>query len=184
LELALLLPLFLLLVFGVAELTQAYQQAITASAAVREGVRVAGALANGGGTLGCGGGQSPNRATVDPQIVAAIERVLTASGTNVNLPDVQEIRIYKSDANGNEVSANQWLYSAGAGTVVDGRALDFVPNSSGWPACSRVNTVPADSVGVSLRYTYRSRTPLRWLLPNLATIPIGDHGVMALNVSR
>jgi hypothetical protein len=183
-ELALVLPLFVLLVFGVAELSQAYQQAITVTASVREGIRVAGALANGGGTLGCGFGQSPNAATVDPQIVASIERVLAASGTNVNLSDVQAIRIYKSDANGNEVSANQWVYAAGSGPPVDGKPIDFTQSANAWPACSRVNTVPADSVGIRVSYTYRGRTPLRWLIPYLATIQINDRGVMALNVAR
>jgi hypothetical protein len=183
-ELALVLPLFLLLVFGVAELSQAYQQAITVTAAVREGIRVAGALSNGGGALGCGGGQSPNAATVDPQIVASMERVLAASGTNVNLPDVQSIRIYKSDANGNELAADQWVYAAASGPLVDGRPLDFIQNANAWPACSRVNTVPADSAGIRVVYTYRGRTPLRWLIPFLATIQINDRGVMALNVAR
>src|ERR1700694_4854645 len=70
-EMALLLPLMLLLVFGVAELTQAYSVAITISASTREGGRIAGALVNGGGTLGCGGGNSPHAATVDAQIMAA-----------------------------------------------------------------------------------------------------------------
>jgi hypothetical protein len=183
-ELALVLPLFMLLVFGVAELGQAYQQAITVTAAVREGARVAGAVANGGGPLGCGGGQSPNAATVDPQIVASVERVLAASGTNVSLPDIQGIRIYKSDTNGNEISADLWVYAAGSGPLVDGKALDFVQTGSGWPACSRVNTVPADSAGIRVSYTYRARTPLRWLIPSLSTIQISDRGVMALNVAR
>lgn len=185
-ELALLMPLMLLLVFGVAELTQAYSTAITIAASTREGARIAGALVNGGLPLGCGGGGSPNAATVDPQIIAAVERVLTASGTGTTLADVSEIRIYKSDANGNEVSGvvNQFTYLLNGGTVIDGQPLDFVPATNGWPACNRSNINPADPIGVSLRYTYRGRTPLRWLIPGLATIPILDHSVMDLNASR
>lgn len=185
-ELALLMPIMLLLIFGVAELTQAYSVGITVGASTREGARIAGAMANGGGTLGCGGTNSPNAATVDPQIIAAVERVLTASGTSMTLSDVNEIRIYKSDVNGNEVSGlvNRFTYSLNGGTTVDGQPLDFVAISSGWPACSRSNINPADPIGISLSYTYRGRTPLRWLIPAMATLPIVDHSVMDLNASR
>jgi hypothetical protein len=185
-ELALLMPIMLLLVFGVAELTFAYSTGITIGAATREGSRIAGALANGGLPLGCGGTNSPNAATVDPQIIAAVERVLTASGTGTTLADVSEIRIYKSDVDGNEVSGivNQFTYSSNNGAVVDGQPLDFVAATNGWPACNRSNVNPADPIGVSIRYSYRARTPLRWLIPGLATIPILDHSVMDLNASR
>lgn len=185
-EMALLVPVLMLLVFGVAELTQAYSQAVTIAASTREGVRIAGALVNGGGTLGCGGGQSPNAATVDPQIIAAIERVLTASGTHTPMSDVSEIRIYKSDSVGDEVSGvvNVFTYSLNGGPIVDGQATDFVAASTGWPACSRSNTVPADPVGVKISFTYRGRTPLRWMLPGLMTIPVKDHAVMDLNATR
>ena len=186
-ELALLMPLMLLLVFGVAELTFAYSTGITIGATTREGARIAGALANGGLPLGCGAPNSPNEASVDPQIIAAVERVLTASGTGVVLADVSEIRIYKSDVNGNEVATvvNVFTYTPNNdGPIVDGQPLDFLATTNGWPACSRSNVNPADPVGVSLRYTYRARTPLRWLIPGLATIPILDHSVMDLNASR
>lgn len=185
-ELALALPLLLLLVFGVAELTQAYSDALTIGASTREGARVAGALVNGGGTLGCSPGQSPNAATVDPQVVAAIERVLTASGTSLALSDVVEIRIYKSTSTGAEVAGavNQFSYSLNGGPIVDGQATDFVQQTNGWPACSRNNVIPADSAGVTVSYTYRGHTPLRFLAPGLATIPITDRMVMPLNASR
>lgn len=185
-ELALMLPIMLLLVFGVAELTQAFSVGITIGASTREGARIAGALANGGGPLGCGGSNSPNAATVDPQIVAAVERVLTASGTGMTLSDVGDIRIYKADANGNEVSGlvNRFTYSLNGGTTIDGQPLDFVAVSTGWGACNRSNVNPADPIGVSLTYTYRGRTPLRWLIPFLSTIPINDRSVMDLNASR
>jgi hypothetical protein len=185
-ELALLMPLMLLLVFGVAELTQAYSVAITIGASTREGARIAGALVNGGLPLGCGGTNSPNAASVDPQIIAAVERVLTASGTGTTLADVTEIRIYKSDVDGNEVPGvvNVFVYALNGGPVIDGQPLDFVATTNGWPACGRSNVNPADPIGVSLRYTYRGRTPLRWMIPALATIPILDHSVMDLNASR
>jgi Flp pilus assembly protein TadG len=185
-EFALVLPILLLLVMGVAELTQAYSDALTIGAASREGVRVAGALVNGGGALGCSAGQSPNASTVDPQIIAAVERVLTASGTSLALGDVSEIRIYKATTTGSEVSGsvNQFTYQLNGGPIVDGQQTDFIAQTNGWPACQRSNATPADSAGVAIRYTYRGRTPLRFLVPFLATIPIRDNTVMSLNATR
>ena len=64
-EFALILPpVLILLVFGLVELAGLMSDSITLASAAREGARVGGALANGGGTLGCGSGQSPNAATV------------------------------------------------------------------------------------------------------------------------
>ena len=185
-EFALLLPLLLLLVFGVVELATAYGEALTISAATREGARVGGALVNGGGTLGCGGGQSPNAANVDPLVVAAIERVLTASGTQIPLSAIAEIRIYKSTSTGAETAGlvNRWTYSLNGGPLIAGDRLDFVEQSNGWPACSRSNVSPADSAGVTVRYTYTARTPIGLLAPGLVTIGITDRTVMPLNASR
>src|SRR2546428_6442504 len=96
-ELALVLaPLLLIIVFGLVELAGLMSDAMTMSAASREGARIGGALVNGGGTLGCLSGQSPNAATVDPNIVAAVEHVLTGTRTKVNLPDANATRLWKA----------------------------------------------------------------------------------------
>ena len=64
-ELALLLaPLLFIIVFGLIELAGLMTDAMTMSAASREGARIGGALVNGGGALGCSSGQSPNAASV------------------------------------------------------------------------------------------------------------------------
>ena len=159
-ELALILPLVLVLVFGVVELATAINAAMTISAATREGARVAGALVNGGGTLGCAPGQSPNASTVDPLVVAAVERVLTGSGARITLVDVSAIRIYKATASGMETSgsANQWVYQANGGPAIAGQNLDFVEQSNLWPACGRNNTTPADSAGITVRLVDLSRS--------------------------
>jgi hypothetical protein len=79
-EFALLLaPLLVIIVFGLVELAFLMSDAMTMSTASREGARVGGALVNGGGTLGCAGGQSPNASSVDPNIVAAIEQAMAAA---------------------------------------------------------------------------------------------------------
>ncbi len=186
-ELALVLALVLLpLTMMLLEAGYLFSQAMTVNTATREGARVGGNLANGGGPLGCGGANSPNAATVDPQIVAAVERSLTASGALISLSDVTQIRIFKSTATGAEVagSVNVWGYSLNGGPTIDGQVLDFAVSSTGWNACSRLNTLPADSLGVRIAYTYRARTPLRYIFPGLATINIGDATVMTLNATQ
>jgi len=186
-ELALLLaPLLLVIVFGLIELAGLMTDAMTMSAASREGARLGGALVNGGGALGWSSGQSPNAATVDPYIVAAVERVLTGTGTRVALQDVNEIRLWKSTSSGSETSGlvNVWTYQLNGGPVIDGDNLDFVQQSQPWLPCTRNNVSPADSIGVTVSYTYRARTPLRFLMPVFNQFTITEHTVMSENVTR
>ena len=185
-ELALVAPLLLILVFGLIELASLLSDSMTMSAASREGARIGGALVNGGGTLGCASGQSPNAAVVDPNIVAAVERVLTGTGAWTTLSDVDEIRIWKATSTGTETSGlvNVWTYQLNGGPVVDGQALDFVQQSQPWQPCTRNNVTPADSIGVTVSYTYRARTPLRFLLPVFNQFTIRERTVMAQNAPR
>lgn len=192
----------MLLLLGMLEFGFLFDHHLTLEYATREGARVGAALANGGGALGCSTGQSPNAATVDQQIVAAVQRVITSPGSAVVPSRISEITIYKSDVNGNVTgtSSNKWIYSAtivagvpvGNGPSVDGRNLLFVPNgTTGWGACSRDNTSAApDSIGVSLKYDYLLVTPLSAAMgffgpgTGPTVIPIGDRTVMALNPGK
>lgn len=184
-EFALLLPpLMLILVFGMVEIGSAFSHNMTIASATREGARMASNLANGGGALGCGGGQSPNAATVDPRIVAATQKLFTGTGALVSIADVTEIRIFKSTATGGESGGLVNVWVPGVGPVIDGDTLNFVQQSVNWTACSRNNVVPADSIGVTVKYTYRARTPLRFFMPFLTTIPMIDRTVMTLNATR
>ena len=187
-EFALLLPpLMLILVFGMVEMGSAFSHNMTIASSTREGARMGSNLANGGGALGCGGGQSPNAATVDPRIVASVEKVLTGAGALVSLSDVTEIRLFQSTSTGaeNGTAVNIWRPSPGTGPVIDGLPLNFSQfGAAGWPACSRNNAMPADSIGVTVKYTYRARTPLRFFMPFLNTIPMVDKTVMTLNATR
>jgi len=186
-ELALILPaVMIFLIFGLVELGTLLSDDMTMASASREGARLGGALVNGGGTLGCSAGQSPNAATVDMNIVAAVERVLTGNGTRIKLSDVSQIRIWKATATGAETSGlvNVWNYQLNGGPTVDGQPLDFVQQSQPWQPCARNNVTPVDSIGVTVVYTYRAQTPLRFFMPYFNTIGIADHTVMALNVSR
>lgn len=187
-EFALMMPvLMLILVFGMVEMGSALSHNMTLASATREGARMGSNLANGGGALGCGGGQSPNAATVDPRIIAAVEKVITGTGALVSVADVTEIRIFQSTSTGaeNGTAFNKWVYTPGTGPIVDGSALDFSPSGpTGWAACARNNVAPADSLGITVKYTYRARTPLRFFMPFLNTIPMVDKTVMTLNATR
>lgn len=186
-EFALVLPVLLIvMVFGAVELGTVLSDAMTMSSASREGARVASALVNGGGALGCGAGQSPNAATVDPNVIAAVERVLIGNGTRIVLADVTQIRIAKATAAGAETAGqiNIWNYQLNGGPVVDGQQLDFVAASQPWTACSRNNVAPADSAVITVIYQYRGRTPLRLLVPMFSSFTMSDRTVMAMNANR
>jgi hypothetical protein len=195
-EFALVIPLILLMLIGLINFGFLFYSHMTLEYATREGARVASALANGGGTLGCGTGQSPNWATVDDHTIAAVQRVLVSAGITVRLDPsdpnrdgVEWIRIYRvNDAQGNGWNTannfNEWRYSAGGGPSVGGTNLDFREISENWRACARSNvtvgaaTLP-DVVGVAIRYRKVWNLPL---LGNfVGSVTTVDKTVMALN---
>jgi TadE-like protein len=184
----------MMLLLGMLEFGMVFDHHLSLEYATREGARIAAALANGGGTMGCGTGQSPNAANVDKQIVAAVQRVLKSPGSPIDASRVSEIRIFETTSSGaqNGSLANVWTYnmpSGGGGPTVDGVALDFSQSgAAGWSACSRDNGATPDSVGVSITYSYRLATPLAGIVgafgsPGSAQITITDKTVMALNPS-
>ena len=151
-EFAMVVTVMMLLLLGMLEFGFVFDHHLTIEYASREGARTGSALANGGGVVGCGTGQSPNAASVDKQIIAAVQRVLTSPGSPVVPSRVGTIKLYKATSTGaiSGSSVNTWVYSAGAGPVVDGKAIDFVQSGgTGWAACLRNNGTPADSIGVS-----------------------------------
>lgn len=190
-EFSMLVPVFLLLLLGMLEFGFAFDQNLTMEYATREGARVGSALANGGGKLGCGPGQSPNAASVDPQILAAVQRVLMSPSSRV-VPQVgMQVLIWKSDVNGarSPLTTNTWAYTgAGTGPVVDGQPIAFSLVTQNWTACSRTNggTGGPDSIGISLTNTYTFQTPLASLLrlfggASAGQLTMSDKTVMALN---
>ena len=189
-EFAVLVPMFMLLLMGMLEFGLAFSHHQTLQYATREGARAGSALSNGGGKLGCAAGQSPNKALVDPQIIAAVERVLTSDGSPVkdNLSRIPTIRIYLSNADGsqNGGNANVWSYNPGAGPIVDGKHLDYTQTSVAWDACNRNANPPAMALGVRLDYTYRMQTGLGAILgmfgqPGGGTLAMQDKTIMNIN---
>jgi hypothetical protein len=192
-EFAVILPVFLILLVGMLEFGFVFDHNISLGYASREGARVGSALANGGGALGCNPGQSPNAASVDPQIIAAVQRILTSPGSPIVVDRVQQIRIFRADTAGVQIgnNVNVWTYSAAGGPIIDGRRLDFRATSTNWLACSRRNdnnpgAGAPHSIGVALVYRYDLVTALGALM-RLAggtfagSLMMSDATVMALN---
>jgi len=186
-EFAMIVPVFMLLLLGMLEFGFVFDHTLTIQYASREGARVGSALANGGGKLGCDTGESPNWTTVDPLVIAAVTRVLTSPGSRVTVDAIPTIQIYEADPNGQELGpVNVWVYAPGAGPEVDGKKLDFKESSVGWRACERSNGNPADSIGVSLTYTYQFITPLGGILrffggTGWSSLTVSDRTVMSIN---
>jgi hypothetical protein len=172
------LPVLMLLLLTVLEFGLAFSHHVTMEYATREGARMGAALGAGTVTFNC--------SEVDDQIVAAVQRVLTASGSQVDIKQIEEIRIYKANANGDEAGfVNVWR--PGAGPNVDGVKLQFAFASGNWDACTRQNDGfhTTDSIGISLGYDYRYVTPLGNMLGLVGNpvLRMNDRTVMALNPS-
>ncbi len=176
-EYAVIVPVFFLILLGMLELGFAFSHHLTMEYATREGARTGAALAKGSDDFPC--------ANVDQQIIAAVQRVLTASGSQVNLNQIQSIRIFKAGANGQELGpVNVWVRGSTAAALPSTPAVGFQKSSpQSWSACSRNNAANPDSIGVSFRYTYDYITPLGALMGATGnpTIQMSDKTVMALN---
>lgn len=202
-EFSIVVPVTLLILFGMLEFGTMFDHTLTLGYGSREGVRLGAALVNGGGTLGCGGGQSPNAATVDGRIIAAVQRILAAPGSPIVVSRVSQIRIYKATSTGGETpgQVNVWTYSATGTATADG-TVNFAPfGAQPWTPCSRtfvwtvcgspppgLTQCPPDSIGVSVLYTYNFTTPLGKIVGFFGgawsgSTPISDRTVMAMNPS-
>ena len=194
-EFSLLVPLFMMLLFGMIEFGIAFTHELTIEYAVREGARAGAALSNGGGNLGCSTGQSVNWKSVDPLVIAAVERVLQSPGSQVVVARVSKIVIFKANPTpgaDDQGLHNTWLYSSGGGPIPQGTPdhLNFVdasyPDGDSWRACSRSNASPnIDSIGVSIVYTYQFQTPLATIFGffggGTPSLQVTDKTVMDLN---
>ena len=186
-EFAILLPVIMAMLLGMLEFGTAFNHQLTLGYAVREGARIGADLVNGGGTLGCNTGQSPNAANVDGVIIEAVDRVLSSSGSPVPESKITKIRIFQANGTGGDTLGldNDWIYSATQYTLPDGTLVNFKPGTTQtWGACNRSNVLghtasltptQIDSIGVSIAYTYQMTSPLGW------TLPMTDVTVMQFN---
>ncbi|MGH8916061.1 MAG: TadE/TadG family type IV pilus assembly protein [Acidimicrobiia bacterium] len=144
-EMAILLPILLLLVIGVFELGGAFKDYLTTSNAVREGTRILSAR-----------GTDPTADCV--AVVAAVSSMTTAT----NLDDLVSVEIFEADPDGDPEpgTTNTYTYSSGDPTICTSTA----PNCGSWnctiqqPPSSRSALVgpgvSPDLVGMKIIYTH------------------------------
>ncbi len=179
-EFAIGVPLLLVLLLGMVEFGFVFTHHIGLEYASREGARMGSALASGSASMPC--------AEVDNNVIAALQRVVTSPGSQINVGNISQIQIYSANASGDPVGSliNTWV--PGTGPTVDGVALQFHNTSTGWPACpigNRNNGASPDSIGVRLTYRYDFVTPLGNFIAAFGTsqLTMTDKTVMALNPS-
>lgn len=189
-EFSVLVPAFMLLLFGMLEFGFVFTHNLTLEYATREGARTGAALAEGNQNAAvC--------ATIDAQIVAAVERVLTSPGSPIDESQVTSIKIWQSTpassgTPGMPVDAAHtatWNYGTAGAPTVDGFQLHYhqTTGPASWLPCTRNNGASPDSIGVSLEYNYSMVTPLSAIArffgggASSGIIPMGDRTVMALN---
>jgi Flp pilus assembly protein TadG len=178
-EFGVIVPVFTMLLLGLLEFGMLFTHHITLEYATREGARTAASLGNGDG-------DAATCATIDPQIVAAVQRVLESHGSPIALSAISEISIFRADLDGGPIagSVNTWTYTgAQSGPTVEGQKLAFTQQTQAWMPCSRVTSPTAQSIGVSLQYHYKLLTPLSALGAAAGSqgVPMSDATIMALN---
>lgn len=179
-ELAIAIPVILILLLGMLEFGFAFSHHLTLEYATREGARMGAALANGTAEVDCN--LSPG-VDLDAYIIAAVQRVLLGAGGQIPITQVKEIHIYEADSVGAEGLTNKWV--PGAGPTVETVPLQFMRScATNWAPCSRTNTSGnVDSLGVSLIYDYQYITPLGKFMGMTGAVQlrISDRTIMALN---
>jgi TadE-like protein len=185
-EFTMILPILMTLVSGIAEFGIAFGTDMTLTQGTRGGARVGALLVDGGASgLGCSGVSGSD--SVDPQIIAAVQRSLESPGTGIVRANINWIHIFKADANGAETAGfvNTWLPNgvSDVGPTICGVSLDFhrAVATDPWPSTARQNALPVESIGVSINYKYKLFTPLSALtgLFGASQITMIDATVMA-----
>jgi Flp pilus assembly protein TadG len=184
-EFALILPVMLLLLLGLVEFGFVFANYQGLEYATREGARTASALANGQNGQN-GAPVATACTTIDDQVIAAVQRVITGTGSPLVLANVSQIRIFKyDDATTAPASSyvNVWTPASSGASIVDGTALKFKRTSGNWDACTRLNGLAPDSVGVDVSYSYTFATGLGAMLgwAGVTSLPMTDDTVMVLN---
>ena len=110
-EYAITVPVFLLILLGMMEFGFAFAHHLTMEYSTREGARTGAALANGSPPFACTSPDPDNE--VDNQIIAAVQRVLTGAGSQIDIDNVGVIRIFKAELDG--APAGQQLQPVGPG---------------------------------------------------------------------
>ncbi len=160
-EFALIIPLFLVMLIGIVEFSLAFNALLGTNYASREAALIAAEAGNGSGA--------------DCSILAAVERSITAPA-DPRL--ISEVRIYRSDQNGNAVSGAVNVYDRSGTTtctLADGSVVTVpyqIVGTAGYPSVARCNVLAGcggtqttvDQIGVQATYIYSWHTPLNGML--------------------
>ena len=157
-EFTLIIPIIMTMALAIAEFGVAFGTNMTMIEASREGARVGAVLVNGAKALGMASCPT-GAATVDPQIIFAVQRAIESPGSGINPAFIDWIHIYQADANGNPVPNTTNSWTVGTSTVC-GLPLHFVQGTVQWNASTRNSTLPVMSIGVAIEYRYQLFTPL------------------------
>jgi Flp pilus assembly protein TadG len=156
-EFALVFPFFIIILFGVIEFAFVFNASLSIEFATRDSALAA---AEAGNTPGA-----------DCSILKVVE---AAMGPPTDRNAITEVRIYKSDPNGNPVGPTNIYSRTGAATCP---GLPYHMNSGSYPDTGRCNvlagcllpngtkTTTVDTIGVQVTYVYKWKTPLASLLP-------------------
>jgi hypothetical protein len=183
-EFAVILPIFFFLLIAPIELGFMYMHHVGLEYATRAGARVGALLASGKSNSLTWPSVCP---TIDAQIIASVERTLVDVGSLVDLDHVNSIQIYKSTASGTPTAGkiNTWTYTGpDSGPLVEGQQLSFTgPVTPAWNACTRVNGITPDAIGVAISYSYQLASPLDRMYGVFGsdTVAMNDRTVMVLN---
>ena len=149
-EFALVLPVFLLLVFGLVE----FGLALNAAVSVNFVSRVAALLA-------AEGGRTPG---TDCMVLRAIERDLMSPATATR---ISRVEIYWSDANGDQIASNVNVYTRGGSltcTYASGSiTVPYTLGTENYPETERCDVIAGcgglhttvDDIGVRITYTHQ-----------------------------
>ena len=162
-EAAILLPLVLIITFGMIEFSSAYQSSSTATAAARAGARVASAEAKNS--------------------TYAVDAAKAASSALRVIPNNEPVEMWVYQDNGNGYPASGNFTNCTTNCIkytwnTSTRSFDTSnPSGGGWPAASQNACQQAgwDSVGVYVKVNHKFLTKLFG-----ASITLADHAVFRL----
>lgn len=151
-EFALVIPLFLLMVFALIEFAFVFSGMLSISFATRSAALL--------------GAEAGNANGADCRMLQAVDAAVNAPASEDRIVSVV---IYRADQNGNEMVGVSNTWTRGGSTVCpDGSTVPYVQQTNAYPEASRCNYLGGcgagrpglDTIGVRVNYTHRWVTPL------------------------
>lgn len=173
-EFALILPIFVMLLLGLMEFAITFSTLLNINFASRDATLIAAEAGDGAGA--------------DCAILQMIEKDLDSPTQKAR---IQQVRIYWSGTNGNELAANVYLRSGSTtcsypnGTSV---TVPYTASATGYPESARCTVINGcgashpglDTVGVRIAYRHTWLTPL----PAIVQLPAGGIDITRSNAMR